>query len=79
MKMSTDAAATALYDALREIDGLVAVGIGRQGEKDCLYVYVQKAGPATRELIPDLWNGYPVVVKPMKAPRPLAQRFRGRI
>ena len=46
MKMSTDAAATSLYDALREINGLVAVGAGRQGEKDCLYVYVAEGQPS---------------------------------
>jgi hypothetical protein len=68
--MDALSAAKSLADALRDLNGLVSVGVGKQGEKDCLYVYLRAVNRVVRKSVPGSWGGFPVVVRKMQSPRP---------
>lgn len=49
---------------------LTAVGVGRDRDQDCLYVYASQLTPTVKAVIPDRWEGFRVVPRRMDIPRP---------
>jgi len=47
---------------LMKMRGVVGVGIGRKGGKDCIRIYVEEDNPRVRAQIPDSLEDVPVEV-----------------
>ncbi len=50
---------------------LTAVGVGRDQDQDCLFVYASKLTPTVKAVIPDCWEGFRVVPRRMGNLRPV--------
>ena len=69
--MTIHEAARRLWDELADEPWLTTIGVGRDREQDCIYVYVNSTRADVRSKVASEWQGYPVIVTKLGALRPL--------
>lgn len=48
---------------------LTAVGVGRDQEQECLFVYASRLSHSEKSAIPECWEGFRVIPRRMSVPR----------
>jgi hypothetical protein len=64
-------ATRSLQSYMQKFPWLTAVGMGKDGERDVLFVYVTSTRHRELENLKNGWEGFPVVIEKMAAPRPI--------
>lgn len=70
--MTINEAAALLQERLRGLPWMTAVGVGVHQGAEAVFLYVTSLRRPELSFLADGWEGFPVVVKKMSSPRPLA-------
>jgi len=74
--MTVEKAADRLNSKLNRTPGFVALGVGEEGGRPSLIVYVRSVNSDLARLEREGWEGYQVVIKKTGLPRPLTGTLR---
>jgi hypothetical protein len=72
--MTIEDAARSLHEEVHLSPWFTAVGVGRHRDEPCIFLYVREPDRRVASAYADGWLGFPVQVRTLNRPRPVAVR-----